>query len=181
VGVYMIGCATVDEKKEKFSIGLKDLYKTLLDTRNLEINLFWQRSNYFLVLNTGIAFGFFNLKKATSRLTFAIMGLLASVLWFGVCLGGKYWQARWEQRLLDFEKEHLPGLDFFAAEPNRIKRDAEKGLLEFHELRWDKRLIYRLAVRIKPSVSYSMILLSVVFIIGWVIAFALSVTGRCVR
>jgi hypothetical protein len=176
----MIGYATVDEGKKKPPIELKDLYKTLLDTRNLEVNLFWQRSNYFLVLNTGIAFGFFTLKKE-GRLTFAIMGLLASVLWFGVCLGGKYWQARWEQRLLDFEEEHLPNLDFFAAKPNRIKRDAERGLLEFHELRWDKRQIYRLAVRLKPSVSYSMILLSVVFIIGWVVALALSVAGRCVR
>ena len=108
------------------------------------------------------------------------MGFLASVLWFRVCLGGKYWQARWEQRLFDFEKEHLPGLDFFAAEPARIKRDAEKSLLEFDKLRWPKRLIYRLALR-KPSVSYSMILLSVTFIIGWIIAAALLVGGRCVR
>ncbi|MGO9227599.1 MAG: hypothetical protein ACLQKA_00105 [Bryobacteraceae bacterium] len=160
---------------------LKDLYKILLDTRNLEINLFWQRSNYFLVLNTGIAFGFFKLKTPTGRFTFAILGLLASVLWFGVCLGGKYWQARWEQRLLDFEKEHLPGLDFFAAGPDRIKRDAEMGLLEFHKLRWHKRLIYRLAVRTRPSVSYSMILLSIIFTAGWIAASALSAAGRCVR
>jgi lipoprotein signal peptidase len=62
---------------------LKDLYKTLLDTRNLEINLFWQRSNYFLVLNTGIAFGFFNLTKPMYRIAFAIMGIIASFLWFG--------------------------------------------------------------------------------------------------
>jgi hypothetical protein len=102
------------------------------------------------------------------------MGFLASLLWFGVCLGSKYWQGRWEQRLLDFENEHLPGLDFFAAGPDRVKRDAEKGLLGFHELRWDKREVYKLAVRLKPSVSYSMILLSAVFTIGWVIAFGFS-------
>ncbi|HEY4679149.1 MAG TPA: hypothetical protein VIJ01_18425 [Candidatus Angelobacter sp.] len=40
-----------------------DAYKVLIDTRNLEINLFWQRSNYFLVLNTGLAIGFFNIKE----------------------------------------------------------------------------------------------------------------------
>jgi hypothetical protein len=32
-----------------------EAYRTALATRNLEINLFWQRSNYFLVLNTAIA------------------------------------------------------------------------------------------------------------------------------
>ena len=56
----------MDDEKKESPIELKDLYKTLLDTRNLEISLFWQRSNYFLVLNTGIAFGFFNLKTAPS-------------------------------------------------------------------------------------------------------------------
>jgi hypothetical protein len=132
----------------------------------LEISLFWQRSNYFLVLNTGIAFGFFHLEKPKYTLIFAAMGLLASALWFRVCLGSKFWQTRWEQRLLDFEKEHLPGLDFFAAGPDRIKRDVKEGLA-FHKLGWSKRLVYRLALR-KPSVSYSMILLSVLFIIGWV-------------
>jgi len=52
----------MSDAEHKQPMEVKDLYKTLLDTRNLEINLFWQRSNYFLVLNTGIAFGFFNLK-----------------------------------------------------------------------------------------------------------------------
>jgi hypothetical protein len=152
---------------------VKDLYKTLLDTRNLEINLFWQRSNYFLVLNTGIAFGFFNLKDGKFSVIFAVMGLFASLLWFWVCLGGKFWQARWEQRLHDFEREHMPGLDFFAASPERIRADVEKGLA-FHNLRWSQRLVYRLVLN-KPSVSYSMIRLSALFVIGWVAFICLSI------
>ena len=39
----------------------KDLYRVALDTRNLESTLFWQRCNYFLVLNSALALGFFNL------------------------------------------------------------------------------------------------------------------------
>ncbi len=155
------------EGEKKLPVEVKDLYKTLLDTRNLEINLFWQRSNYFLVLNSGIAFGFFNLKDQKFSVIFAFMGLLASALWFWVCLGGKYWQTRWEQRLLEFEREYMPGLDFFGASPERIHADVEKGLA-FHELRWTQRLIYRLALKQKPSVSYSMIRLSALFVIGWV-------------
>lgn len=152
---------------------VKDLYKTLLDTRNLEINLFWQRSNYFLVLNTGIAFGFFNLKDGKFAIIFAVMGLFASLLWFWVCLGGKFWQTRWEQRLLEFEREHMPGLDFFGASPERLRADVEKGLA-FHEMRWSQWLVYRLALN-KPSVSYSMIRLSALFVIGWFAFIAISI------
>jgi len=71
-----------------------------------------------------------------------------------------------EQRLLEFEREHLPGLDFFGASPERIRADVEKGLA-FHNLRWTQRFVYRLALN-KPSVSYSMIRLSALFVIGWV-------------
>ena len=152
-----------DEKKPPVEI--KDLYKTLLDTRNLEINLFWQRSNYFLVLNTGIAFGFFNTKERFA-IIFAIVGLFASLLWFWVCLGGKYWQTRWEQRLYDFEKERLPDLDFFAASPERIQSDVEKGLAFHKDMRWSQKLVYKLALK-KPSVSYSMIRLAALFTLGW--------------
>lgn len=162
------------EEKPKPALELKDLYKTLLDTRNFEINLFWQRSNYFLVLNTAIAIGFFNLKNGKYAFIFALIGLLAAALWFWVCLGGKYWQARWEQRLLEFEKEHLSGLDFFGASPERIQADVVKGL-DFNRHGWIQSIIYRLALR-KPSVSYSMILLSIFFICGWIALLVLAIT-----
>jgi hypothetical protein len=154
------------EREHKLPIDVKDLYNTLVDTRNLEINLFWQRSNYFLVLNTGIAFGFFNLLRGKFAVIFAVMGLLASFLWFCVCLGSKFWQSRWEHRLLEFEKEHLPGLDFFGASPERIRTDAQESLA-LDDRPWLQRHVYRL-VLCKPSVSYSMILLSALFALGWV-------------
>jgi lipoprotein signal peptidase len=69
------------DQPKKYAIETKDLYKTLFDTRNLEINLFWQRSNYFLVLNTGIAFGFFNSSNPQFAVVFAGLGLVASLLW----------------------------------------------------------------------------------------------------
>jgi hypothetical protein len=145
---------------------VKDLHGLLAATRNLEINLFWQRSNYFLILNSGLALGFFNLKDEVYRPIFAVMGLAASSLWFWVCLGGKYWQTRWEQRLMDFEAHHLPGLALFAADRDRIQSDVTRGL-GFHPAGGLKGTIYRLALRYRPSVSYSMILLAGVFIIAW--------------
>ena len=157
---------------------VKDLYNVLLDTRNLEINLFWQRSNYFLVLNTGIAFGFFNIKDENLFVVyiFVVMGLLASLLWFWVCLGGKFWQTRWEKRLFDFEKEHMPDLDFFGASPERIRKDVKDGLA-FNKLSWTQRFVYKLVLD-KPSVSYSMIRLSLLFVIGWIAFLVILIAFR---
>lgn len=146
---------------------MRDFYKVLVDTRNLEINLFWQRSNYFLVLNTGIAFGFFNLKEARYIWTMALFGLLASLLWVWVALGAKFWQARWEHRLHEFEREHFPHLVFFGADESRVREDATRGL-DFFRVRGFKHLVYKTALR-KPSVSYSMILLSLLFVLGWLV------------
>jgi hypothetical protein len=151
--------------EKKYCIETKDLYKTLLDTRNFEINLFWQRSNYFLVLNSAIALGYFNLKEQQYGLIFAVMGVLASMLWFWVCLGGKFWQSRWEQRLSDFETENLNGLEFFSSDKTRIYSDVEKSL-NISELTGIQKLIYKLVLK-KPSVSYSMIRLSALFVLGW--------------
>jgi hypothetical protein len=155
----------MSEPQNGSPIEVKDLYATLIATRNLEINLFWQRSNYFLVLNSGIVLGFFNLKETRYAIIFGLMGIAASVLWFWVCLGSKFWQTRWEQRLLDFENEQLPGLQFFSAKPDRIRDDVKRGFA-FEDLGWIQRSLYRLAL-LKPSVSYSMLRLSMLFILGW--------------
>jgi hypothetical protein len=152
----------------KQTIDFKDLYKTLIDTRNFEINLFWQRSNYFLVLNTGIAFGFFNVKEYKFQFAFAVFGLLASMLWYFVCLGGKYWQTRWEQRLADFEREHLPQISFFDATESAVRDSVEKGL-KLQTRKGMQRLVYEAVLHAKPSVSYSMIRLSALFFLGWTV------------
>jgi len=155
----------------------KELYQTLISTRNLEVNLFWQRSNYFLALNTAIAFGFFNLREAKYVWTFALLGFLSSILWLWVCLGSKFWQTRWEQRLMDFEKTEISSsLAFFAADSDRIRQDVQKAFLS-QTLGPIQRLLYDLARRRKPSVSYSMIRLAGIFIIGWGVLIAFLVSG----
>jgi len=94
----------------------KDIYKHVLDTRNFEISLFWQRSNYFLILNSSLAVGFFNLKAKLYECCLAALGMLASILWFNVNLGSKFWQSRWEQSLHDIESKMAPNLNLFAAD-----------------------------------------------------------------
>jgi len=161
----------MDENTSKEHPSVKDLYRLLVETRNFEVNLFWQRCNYFLVLNTAIAVAYFG-RGGTDharlfRIGLAALGCAASLLWVAVSLGGKFWQARWEQQLLEFEREHMPDLDFFAASPDRVKVYAKRGLLDFHKLGRLHKCVYRYSLR-KFSVSFSMILLAMLFTIVWV-------------
>src|SRR5260370_38936923 len=76
-----------------------EAYRVAREARNLEMNLFWQRSNYFLVLSTATAFGFFSLKDAKYGVPLAAFGLAIGFLWIAVNLGSKFWQCQWEYRL----------------------------------------------------------------------------------
>ena len=146
-------------------IGTESLYRILIDTRNLEVNLFWQRANYFLVLNSGIVLGIFSVTKAIPVRVFAVIGILASLLWFWACLASKYWQTFWAERLAEFERKNFAGLDFFSA--NRKTRDAfVKQGLEAEGLGKTETSVYGLAKQCR-SVSISMLLLSLVFALGW--------------
>jgi len=79
-------------------------YRTIIDIRNLEIRLFWQRSNYFLVLNTALGTGLFVVRGHGFAVLLSLLGLTSALLWLCVNLGGKFWQVRWEQRLHDEER-----------------------------------------------------------------------------
>jgi hypothetical protein len=147
----------------------KDLYKIALDTRNFEISLFWQRSNYFLALNSALALGFFNLKEqGLYGLVLAIFGIVVSCLWFRANLGSKFWQSRWEQRLSIIESQIDKELKFFSADWDTIKQEVEQSLLNNPRRGLFKRWLERRVLK-KPSVSNQMILLSGCFFIGWML------------
>ena len=92
-----------------------ELYKMAVQTRNLEIGLFWQRSNYFLVLNTAIAVGFFNLTNTSYELLLSLTGIFVAGSWVRVNLGSKFWQMRWEFRSQQTEKNLGDQIDLFSA------------------------------------------------------------------
>ena len=151
----------------------KDIFKSALDTRNFEISMFWQRSNYFLVLNTALGVGVFKTEWPES-LVLALFGFFVSLLWFRVNLGSKYWQSRWEERLAVVELQVAPNLKFFSADWPTINADVERSLQRSnHEDRFRKWLDKQTLK--KHSVSYNMTLLSFFFMLGWVILAALNV------
>jgi hypothetical protein len=152
-----------------------ELYNIALETRNLEITLFWQRSNYFLVLNTALAVGFFKLGYMPYRLALGIFGILVSGLWFWVNLGSKFWQSRWEQRVKTIEESLGKNIDLFSAVPDTIINDVKKsfGFWKYGGL---QRIINSLILK-KPSVSRTMIHLSFFFTVLWLVLIICSLWG----
>jgi hypothetical protein len=164
-----------------------EAFKTALDTRNMEIGLFWQRSNYFLVLNTAIAAGFFVLigRNATLAVLLGLFGAWVSFLWVCVNLGSKYWQSRWERRLEIIEEEvYGDDFDFFATTRETTDCDVARSLVSrrpkqpragrVREIaRAARRRLsrrYQKLVLKKPSVSLTMTILSMSFVVFWVVA-----------
>lgn len=81
-----------------------DSFKTAFEARNLEITLFWTRSNYFLLLNTVIFSGLlFRITDTMVSMGLSLLGLLSSVLWFLVNSGSRFWILRWEGKLEEIE------------------------------------------------------------------------------
>jgi hypothetical protein len=164
-----------------------EAFQTALETRNLEIGLFWQRSNYFLVLNTAIAAAFFLLLDRNTALTIllGLMGAWVSILWVCVNLGSKYWQSRWERRLEIIETDVFGGdYKLFATSRETTNWDVARSLLgRPQETRKAGRLLrlvralgrrlrprYNRLVLLKPSVSMTMTVLSVSFFVFWIAA-----------
>lgn len=144
------------------------LFDTTLAVRNFEIELFWRRSNYFLVLNTAIAIGFFSIESDGSKPYLAALGLVVCLLWFCVNLGSKFWQDRWEYQLHLIEKDidNFP-YKLFTATRSELKNLVQSSL-NLNEHNWFRRVFDKLILQ-RPPVSFLMIILSFVFIIFWIL------------
>jgi len=155
-----------------------DKFKTALEIRNMEIKLFWDRSNFFLALNTAVAVGFFSLADQSLTLPLAGLGLLASALWFAANLGSKFWQARWEEKVIQVEKACAPDLSFFAEDYETIRKSVEENLMRQSPGRLT-RLVIRMVLK-KPSLSMLAIFLSLGFCTLWLL-FILQLLWRAIH
>src|SRR5690242_7819565 len=90
-----------------------------LKNREFEIQLFWQRSNYFLVLITALGAGVIATRDAWIGLLISIFGMGACLLWFRTNLGSRYWQAFWEAEVERLAPRH--GLKSFQLTPEEIQ------------------------------------------------------------
>ena len=160
----------------------KDMFKFVLDTRNFEITNFWQRSNYFLVLNSGLAIGFFNQKTYDYAPLIALLGVIVSVLWYRVTIGSKFWQIHWENKLAEIERAYAaqgvidPELKLFCQTTPEVKDEVGKYLEK--EKRTGMARHVDQAILKKPSVTLSMISLSLFFVFTWAALFLFTLPYR---
>lgn len=150
----------------------KELFKLALETRNLEIQLFWQRSNYFLILCTGITTAILlNIKSNVEiALGLSVFGFIVAILWFNVNLGSKFWQTRWEKKTAEFERFMTlgTGINFYSVTREVVEADVR----EFTNTRpynFFRRCINNLVFK-RPSVSMQMVYLSLLFCSLYLIA-----------
>lgn len=153
----------------------EELFKIAVSTRQFEIQMFWQRSNYFMVLNTAIAIGFFAAKAPSYGAVIALLGVGVCVIWCLVNFGSKFWQSRWEEAAARLEAKCAPEAKLFAATRSEVDEEVKKSLASSNHSglqKWMDEQIIK-----KPSVSYQMTLLSLSFVVFWTLAFAISVNS----
>lgn len=149
---------------DRLQLALKEL-DIALANRVFEIQSFWLRSNYFLVLLTALGAATFAVDDEILRLMLSILTTFCAFFWYRTNLGSKFWQESWEVEvnLLSEEigvesfKRRLPDVT------DQVRRslnpaDMSKG--------WFRRFIDR-QVLLKPSVTQNMIALSLLVTAVW--------------
>lgn len=104
---------------------LEKAYETALKTRELEINLYWERTKYFWAFITTIYVAYFNVlvqlydKKHGSfpLVLLSLLGFLFSVLWLFTSKASKHWQQNWENHI-DLLEDKITGPLFKIYEAN---------------------------------------------------------------
>ena len=169
--------ASMEENQTKPTAEMSDseLYRIAIDTRNLEIRLFWRRSTYFLVLSIAVALAYFALPKTESclRVVLAIFGIGVSVIWRWTNLGGKYWQIRWEAAADRLEQKVAPDAHMFSAIPEETDREVW-AFMDKHRRKQQHFLLDKAIAR-APSVSRAMVSLASLFCLGWIALFVIAV------
>lgn len=114
--------ATTDKKKLEGmqNARLKSALTNALEIRKFEIDMYWKRATYFWTF-ISLVYGayFYTLEKIAEfhfqvalcplacvpeefflgLIFFAMLGMLASLLWSWVSLGSKFWQDNWERQV----------------------------------------------------------------------------------
>lgn len=140
-----------------------------LDNRAFEIQMFWQRSNYFLVLMTALGIGVFAIKDSWYSLLISIFATVTSWYWYKTNLGSKFWHESWEVEVVALAKEQgirsfeRPIIDVVAQVKSSFD-DAYSSGDKDTVRRWIDRQVLK-----KPSVSHYMILLSLTSMLLWAI------------
>ena len=98
----------MEKNKEKMmELDKLEAYKIAIDTRNLEIKLFWQRSLFFAAFTSAIFVGYSGAGTETfQKLILSSLGFLLSFAWLLANRGSKYWYESWETKIEEIDKDY---------------------------------------------------------------------------
>lgn len=140
-----------------------------LRNREFEIQLFWQRSNYFLVLITALGVGFFSIEPQAYKVALSFFGTLASYLWYNTNLGSRFWQVFWEHEVELLSTE--AGIRSFQKVTPEIKKELRTAASHSDKKLFWRKWIDDAVIEQKPSVTMNMIYLSIWATILWWVLF----------
>lgn len=82
-----------------------EAYKIAIETRNLEIKLFWQRSLFFAAFISAIFLGYSRKDiDSSTKLLLSSFGFLLTFAWLLANRGSKYWYESWESKINEIER-----------------------------------------------------------------------------
>lgn len=162
----------------------KELFKIAKETRDFEIEMFWRRTNYFLLLNVSVGTGFAYFYKSLPQQThflgellpliiLSIIGLCVCFAWIKVGLGAKYWQSHWEQVLVDLQPKL--GMEGEEGKEQDTAYFSNKGHKERVRRNLEITSCYDCCVLQKPSVSRWMHRTACLFLAAWVIVIGATI------
>lgn len=142
--------------------------KVALDNRAFEIQLFWQRSNYFLVLMTALGVATFSVRDILLSPIVAMFATAASYFWFRTNLGSKFWQESWEVEVIALAKEQ--GIRSFERPTSEVIEQVKAALDggQGKQQNFVRRIVNTLIAK-KYSVTHNMILFSMFSTTIWMI------------
>lgn len=134
------------------------------ENRRFEISMFWQRANYFLVLNTALAVGAYSVSSIYLTLFLTLIGSLVSLLWFRTNTGAKFWQMFWEEEVSRLSQDL--GIRALSESEKEIRNRARTWKVS-SDSPWHKKFVHNRIINTKPEVSHNMILLSLLSFVAW--------------
>jgi hypothetical protein len=143
---------------EKLKLGYEEALKQLRQ----HPALIWTRNNFFLLIQSGLLAFTLNMhiqSKVRAALIATIAGLLSAVAWLWVNVAGRLLQREWRDIVKEFEGQLFTGTDTAQAIKGPFHRVKSEGLKE------------------SLSITRVLILLSIVFIVLWIVLLALNLLG----
>lgn len=97
---YFLIRKKIDSDKDRLNReNLEEALKVALETRRFEIDLYWRRSNYFILFIGAVFVAYFQADAFFLKFFLIVMGYISSFVWFCVNRGSKFWQENWEENI----------------------------------------------------------------------------------